>query len=105
MTVQAQPATEFTNKGREHGARRDYETASRVAEVVARVVPNGDWHSRMDDVCEALDKEEDVQIVGAPRTRVASTGQIVWNSRSSSKPSIIGLTRQVYQGAAGPPWE
>jgi hypothetical protein len=58
VTVQAQPATEFINKGRKHGPRPDYKTASRVAEVVARVAPDGDWRSRLDDVCEALDKEK-----------------------------------------------
>jgi hypothetical protein len=29
-----------------------------VATVVARVAPDGDWRSKLDDVCEALDEEQ-----------------------------------------------
>jgi hypothetical protein len=52
------PATKMTAKGRKRGPKTDHETASRVAEIVARVAPDGDWRSKFDDVCEALDDAE-----------------------------------------------
>jgi hypothetical protein len=53
----AQPASEVPIKGRKRGPKPDYETASRVAEIVARVAPDGDWRSKRDEICEALDNE------------------------------------------------
>ena len=40
------------------GPPPDFETASKVAQIVARVAPNGDWRSKakLDDVCDALDE-------------------------------------------------
>ena len=46
------------SKGRKRGPRPDQETAARVAEVVSRVVPNGDWRPKVDDICEALDEKQ-----------------------------------------------
>lgn len=45
-------------RSRKRGPKPDYETASRVAATVARVVPDGDWHPLVDEICEALDKAE-----------------------------------------------
>lgn len=57
---QAQVPAVDANRGQvpKRGPRADYETASRVAAVVARVAPDGDWRSKLDDVCEALDEEQ-----------------------------------------------
>ena len=54
----AQPARVAPNKKRKRGPRPDHETALRVAEIVARVAPDGEWRGRLDDVCEALDDEK-----------------------------------------------
>jgi hypothetical protein len=43
-------------QGRKRGPKPDYEGAARVAEIVARVAPDGGWRGRLDDVCEALDE-------------------------------------------------
>ena len=48
------------------GPKADHEAASRVAEIVARVAPDGDWRPRLDDICEALDE---AQIPFPPRWR------------------------------------
>jgi hypothetical protein len=31
---------------------------SRVAEIVARIAPDGDWRKKWEDICEALDEEK-----------------------------------------------
>ena len=49
----AQPAEAPTKRG----PKRDYEASFRVAEIVARLAPDGDWRSKLDDVCEALHDE------------------------------------------------
>jgi hypothetical protein len=54
----AQLATESTCKGRKRGPTRDYETAARVAEVVARVAPGVPWRSKLDEILMALDDAE-----------------------------------------------
>jgi hypothetical protein len=43
---------------RKRGPKPDHETALLVATIVARVAPDGDWRSRVDDVCDALDDEQ-----------------------------------------------
>lgn len=41
---------------RRRGPKRDYETAARVAEIVARVSPEEGWRSNIDDILMALDE-------------------------------------------------
>lgn len=53
-------------KGRKRGPKRDYERAARVNEIVAQVAPDGDWRSKVDEICEALDE---AQIPFPPRWR------------------------------------
>lgn len=43
-------------QGRKRGPKPDYEGAARVAEIVARVAPDGEWRGNLDGVCEALDE-------------------------------------------------
>jgi hypothetical protein len=50
-------AAESSGKGRKRGPKTDYKVAARVAEIVARVAPDGEWRGKLDDVCEALDEE------------------------------------------------
>ncbi len=50
------PATLPESKDRKRGPKPDYETAARVAEIVAKVAPDGDWRRKLDDVVEALDE-------------------------------------------------
>jgi hypothetical protein len=51
------PATVAMSKsrGRKRGPKPDYKTAVRVAEIVERVAPNGDWRSKVDDILGELD--------------------------------------------------
>ena len=44
------------DQGRKRGPKPDYEGAARVAEIVARVAPGGEWRGNLDGVCEALDE-------------------------------------------------
>lgn len=53
----ANPA-ESDGKGRKRGPKSDHEAASRVAEIVARVAPDGDWRLKLDNICEALDEAQ-----------------------------------------------
>ncbi len=45
-------------QGRKRGPKPDHQGAARVAEIVARLAPDGDWRSRVDDICEALDEAQ-----------------------------------------------
>lgn len=40
------------------GPKPDLEAALQVAKIVASVAPDGDWRSKWEEICEALDKEE-----------------------------------------------
>jgi len=62
--VAAIPKTKV--RGRKRGPKPDHEGAARVAEIVARAAPDGDWRSKVDDICEALDK---AQVPFPPRWR------------------------------------
>ena len=42
------------------GPKADPERASRVAEIVAKIAPDGKWKDHLDDLCEALD---DAQVI------------------------------------------
>jgi hypothetical protein len=44
--------------GRKRRPKPDYETASRVAKIVERVAPDGEWRGKLDDVRDALDEEK-----------------------------------------------
>ncbi len=52
--VAAIPKTK--DRGRKRGPKPDREGALRVAEIVARVAPDGEWRGRLNDVCDALDE-------------------------------------------------
>jgi hypothetical protein len=58
LTVNGTNRAESDGKGRNRGPKPDHEAASRVAEIVARVAPDGDWRPRLDDICEALDEAQ-----------------------------------------------
>jgi hypothetical protein len=46
------------NRCRKPGPKQDFETAARIANVVARVGPNRDWRPSWPEIGEALDAEE-----------------------------------------------
>jgi hypothetical protein len=55
------PAATKTVEGRakgvgKRGPKLDDERASRVAKIVKSVAPDGDWRSKLDAICEALDE-------------------------------------------------
>ena len=60
---------------RRHGPKPDYETAARVAEVIARLAPDGDWRLKLDDVLMALD---DVKMIPTPKTWAQKHGYRDW---------------------------
>jgi hypothetical protein len=76
-SAQPQPAATPNSKGvgRKRGPKRDYETAARVAEVVARVAPDGDWRAKLDDVLMALD---DAKMIPTPKTWAQKHGYRDW---------------------------
>jgi hypothetical protein len=47
-----------TAKGARRGPKPDYENPPFVAEIVARVAPDGDLHAHLNAICEALDNAE-----------------------------------------------
>ena len=58
QTTEARPAVtaaKSDGKGRKRGPTPDYEAASQLAEIVARVAPDGEWRGKLDEICEALD--------------------------------------------------
>ena len=77
-TAPAQPQPVVTPNSqsacRKRGPTRDYKTAARVAEVIARVAPEGDWRSRLDDVLMALDDEK----IPTPKTWEQKHGYRNW---------------------------
>jgi hypothetical protein len=50
--------SDSTSQSRKRGPKPDFDTAARIAEIVRSVAPKGDWQSKLDDVCEALDEEK-----------------------------------------------
>ncbi len=49
------PLAQRANLSKKRGPKPDYESASRVAEIVDRMAPDGDWRSKLDVVGDALD--------------------------------------------------
>jgi hypothetical protein len=52
-TIQSPPNL---SSPRPRGPKPDYATASRVAEIVAQFAPDGEWRSKLDEICDALDQ-------------------------------------------------
>ena len=61
-----------SEEGRKRGPKTQYDIAARVAEVVKRLAPDGDWRPKLDQICEALD----VAKVPSPK---------VWHPRYAAK--------------------
>jgi hypothetical protein len=64
MARNASPPDGTQPKPRKRGPRPDFDKATRVADIVARIAPDGGWRPKVDDICEALDEEQ----VPVPRT-------------------------------------
>jgi hypothetical protein len=45
-------------KPRKRGPKPDFDTAAQVAEIVAKIAPDGDWRTKLDDICKALDNAQ-----------------------------------------------
>ncbi|MGB7722296.1 MAG: hypothetical protein WBL65_20515 [Bryobacteraceae bacterium] len=75
-TPPAQAAIVSNSKGqrRKRGPERNYETATRVAEVVERVAPDDKWRSKLDDLLMALDDAE----IPRPKTWQPKHGYRSW---------------------------
>lgn len=56
--AQQAPIPNSKGQGRKRGPKPDYDTAARVAEVVTSVAPDGDWRSKLNDICDQLDEEK-----------------------------------------------
>jgi hypothetical protein len=76
---------------RKRGPKPDHETALPVAGIVARVAPDGDWHSRVDDVCDALDDERVPVPATGGATGTSVNGTFATTVTLSSRPSNNGL--------------
>jgi hypothetical protein len=67
------------------GAKRDVETAKRVAEIVARVVGDQRWNSMVDDICDALDEAN----VPRPKTWRSREPRIMsWSDAAATAPEL-----------------
>jgi hypothetical protein len=53
-TLSAQPG----KLAKKRGPKPDHETAWRVQKIVARVAPDGDWRSKLAEICDDLDVEK-----------------------------------------------
>jgi hypothetical protein len=63
-------------KGRKRGPKPDFENAVRVAEIVVRVAPDGEWRSKLDEACQALDE---AQIPCPKKWRVKDRTCLQWS--------------------------
>ena len=70
--MDASPEALLVTPGR-RGPKRDYETALRVAEVIARVAPDGNWRAKSEDICDELDEAD----IRRPKTWKAK-GYATW---------------------------
>ena len=75
-----------TAKGLKRGPKPDCEAASRVAEIVERVAPDGDWRSKLDEVCDALDE---AKIPVPKRWRTKSPPWRMWCDGILERPVVI----------------
>jgi len=50
-----------TARVRKRGPKPNHAAALQAAEIVARVAPEGDWHSQLNDICNALDEAGNAQ--------------------------------------------
>ena len=80
-------------KGRKRGPKPDHKSAARLAEIVARVAPDGDWRSKLDELGPAL--YHGVCHASDPETCVASDHEKIPLPRGwSQKGAKNGLTHQ-----------
>jgi len=68
-----------TDKGpdgprKKRGPKPDYEIASRVAEIVKGIAPDGKWRPKLDEICEALDEQK----LPMPKTWKPKHGYLSW---------------------------
>jgi hypothetical protein len=77
--------TKSSGKGRKRGPRPDHEGAARVAEIVARVAPDGEWRPKLNDVCEALDE---ANILSPKRWRGGERKYRSWASCADQEPQL-----------------
>jgi hypothetical protein len=108
----AQLASQVPTKGRKRGPKPDYETAGRVAEVIARVAPDGDSRSMLDEVCDAAPKKtlewEDIEFsfigdhdaearIADTRARKVNYKEIAgFEDRRTGKPSQLWAVLRVF---------
>lgn len=76
------------------GPKRDFESARRVAEIVAEMAPDGDWRSKYFDVLEALD-EGGVPV--PPRWRKRSQDRPAWASWADCDDRAVGMKAIQYR--------
>lgn len=79
-------ASEETPSRPKRGPKPDYGTAVRVAQIVAGVAPNGEWRSRLDDVCMELDDQQ----IPRPKTWKARHGFGSWYAAVASDEASRG---------------
>ena len=68
-------------RGQKRGPKPDTEAASKVSEIVDRIAPDGDWRSKWNEICEALDAAE----VPWPSTWKPEEGCDSWQTGDKEK--------------------
>jgi hypothetical protein len=87
----AATAAKSDRTGRKRGPETDYKTAARVAEIVERVAPDGDWKSKLDDVLMALDEANTLDNpIPTPRTWKPKHGYRDWYAAVASDTAARG---------------
>lgn len=80
------------SRRRKPGPKRDLATARRVAEVVKRVCPKGNWRARLDAVCKALDEDG---IPVSPRWKRLEPPRLSWSNNLSREIVVKAIQRRL----------
>jgi hypothetical protein len=86
------PDTANTTRGA-RGPQPDIVNYLRVAEIVARIAPNGVWRPKLDELCEALDRES----ISFPTTWKGCAGWADYDDKSKAVKAIEYRLNQARQ--------
>jgi hypothetical protein len=87
-------------KGRRYGPPTDYETAARAKKIVDRIAGKERWRSRVEDICDELDKKE----VPRPKTWKAK-GYGFWSTCAERHLVVEAIRHHLDNAKKQPPLE